>query len=267
MGPSGSGKTTLLSILGCMLTPTSGTVRVGGQSTAGAGPGGPGQAPARACRLRVPVLSSVSDADRPLDNVRLALDVRGETPRRRSAKAKEALAMVGLAHKAQILSPRAQRRRAAARRDRARHRRQSVGDPRRRADRGAGQRERPGRHDGAGRDRQEIRRAACWSSRTIRASFRSPIASSISRTGASSARNRAAPRKTESSEAAWHVWSASKGTQNQVARLVAIAWCVAAAVAVRRAIRAPEGRGPRGRSPRTSALAGGRARPGRAVVG
>ncbi len=28
MGPSGSGKTTLLSILGCMLEPTEGTVRV-----------------------------------------------------------------------------------------------------------------------------------------------------------------------------------------------------------------------------------------------
>jgi putative ABC transport system ATP-binding protein len=30
-GPSGSGKTTLLSILGCMLTPTSGTVRIEGR--------------------------------------------------------------------------------------------------------------------------------------------------------------------------------------------------------------------------------------------
>ena len=35
MGPSGSGKTTLLSMLGCMLTPTSGTVRILGQVTAG----------------------------------------------------------------------------------------------------------------------------------------------------------------------------------------------------------------------------------------
>ena len=60
MGPSGSGKTTLLSILGCMLTPTSGTVRVRGHSTARRRPGGPGQAAARACRLRIPVLSSVS---------------------------------------------------------------------------------------------------------------------------------------------------------------------------------------------------------------
>jgi putative ABC transport system ATP-binding protein len=38
MGPSGSGKTTLLSILGCMLTPTSGVVRVAGHDTAGADP-------------------------------------------------------------------------------------------------------------------------------------------------------------------------------------------------------------------------------------
>src|SRR5215470_12468187 len=38
MGPSGSGKTTLLSILGCILTPTRGTVRICGQSTAGMQP-------------------------------------------------------------------------------------------------------------------------------------------------------------------------------------------------------------------------------------
>ena len=36
MGPSGSGKTTLLLILGCMLTPSSGTVTVCGASTADA---------------------------------------------------------------------------------------------------------------------------------------------------------------------------------------------------------------------------------------
>jgi putative ABC transport system ATP-binding protein len=38
LGPSGSGKTTLLSMLGCMLTPTSGTVRMLGRSTAGLAP-------------------------------------------------------------------------------------------------------------------------------------------------------------------------------------------------------------------------------------
>jgi putative ABC transport system ATP-binding protein len=98
MGPSGSGKTTLLSILGCMLTPTSGTVLIGGQSIAGA-------APEDLAKLRrehvgfvfqsyhlFPTLSA-------LDNVRLALDVRGETAAASRAKAKEAMAVVGLPHK------------------------------------------------------------------------------------------------------------------------------------------------------------------------
>jgi putative ABC transport system ATP-binding protein len=98
MGPSGSGKTTLLSILGCMLTPTSGTVRIAGRSTEGAGP----EDLAKLRREHIgfvfqsyhlfPTLSA-------LDNVRLALDVRGEGARVSRAKAKEAMATVGLAHK------------------------------------------------------------------------------------------------------------------------------------------------------------------------
>jgi putative ABC transport system ATP-binding protein len=98
MGPSGSGKTTLLSILGCMLTPTHGAVRLGGRSTEGAG----AEELARIRREHVgfvfqsyhlfPTLTAT-------DNVRLALDVRGENSVRAVAKAKDALAMVGLAHK------------------------------------------------------------------------------------------------------------------------------------------------------------------------
>jgi putative ABC transport system ATP-binding protein len=98
MGPSGSGKTTLLSILGCMLTPTRGAVRLGGRSTEGAGP----EELARIRREHVgfvfqsyhlfPTLTAT-------DNVRLALDVRGENSVRAVAKAKDALARVGLAHK------------------------------------------------------------------------------------------------------------------------------------------------------------------------
>jgi putative ABC transport system ATP-binding protein len=98
MGPSGSGKTTLLSILGCMLTPTSGTVLINGQTTAGATP----EDLAKLRREHVgfvfqsyhlfPTLSAV-------DNVRLALDVRGEDAATSHAKAKEAMAVVGLAHK------------------------------------------------------------------------------------------------------------------------------------------------------------------------
>jgi putative ABC transport system ATP-binding protein len=98
MGPSGSGKTTLLSILGCMLTPTRGTVRVAGRSTQGAGP----EELAKLRRDNVgfifqsyhlfPTLTAA-------DNVRLALDVRGDNSARARVQAEQALAMVGLAHK------------------------------------------------------------------------------------------------------------------------------------------------------------------------
>jgi putative ABC transport system ATP-binding protein len=99
MGPSGSGKTTLLSVLGCMLTPTEGTVRVRGHSTAGAGP----EDLAKLRRDHVgfvfqsyhlfPTLTAV-------DNVRLAIDVRGEPASSAVGKANDALATVGLTHKA-----------------------------------------------------------------------------------------------------------------------------------------------------------------------
>ena len=98
MGPSGSGKTTLLSVLGCMLTPTRGTVRVLGRSTAGARP----EELAELRRRNVgfifqsyhlfPTLTAV-------ENVLLVLDVRGERSSGAVAKAREALAIVGLSHK------------------------------------------------------------------------------------------------------------------------------------------------------------------------
>jgi putative ABC transport system ATP-binding protein len=98
MGPSGSGKTTLLSVLGCMLTPSRGTVRIAGHSIEGLTP----EDLAKVRRDHVgfvfqsyhlfPTLTA-------LDNVRLALDVRAERPRIAKSKANEALARVGLAHK------------------------------------------------------------------------------------------------------------------------------------------------------------------------
>jgi putative ABC transport system ATP-binding protein len=98
MGPSGSGKTTLLSILGCILSPTSGAVRVCGRSTVGMKP----EDMAKLRREHVgfifqsyhlfPTLNAV-------DNVRIALDVRSETSESAVAKAKDALATVGLSHK------------------------------------------------------------------------------------------------------------------------------------------------------------------------
>lgn len=98
MGPSGSGKTTLLSILGCMLTPTEGTVRIREHSTTGLDP----EELARLRRDHIgfvfqsfhlfPTLSTT-------DNVRLALDVRGEPSRAAKVRSREALAKVGLGHK------------------------------------------------------------------------------------------------------------------------------------------------------------------------
>ncbi len=99
MGPSGSGKTTLLSVLGCMLSPTGGTVEIRGRSTTGL------DAEELAALRRdnvgfvfqsyhlFPTLTAA-------ENVRLALDVRGGCSRMARIKAEKALATVGLSHKA-----------------------------------------------------------------------------------------------------------------------------------------------------------------------
>ena len=99
MGPSGSGKTTLLSVLGCMLSPTSGNVRIRGRSTSGL----TAEQLAQVRREHVgfvfqsyhlfPTLTAA-------ENVRLALDVRGDHALEARAKADKALATVGLSHKA-----------------------------------------------------------------------------------------------------------------------------------------------------------------------
>jgi putative ABC transport system ATP-binding protein len=98
MGPSGSGKTTLLSILGCMLTPSSGTVRIHGHSTADGKPG-------ELAKLRRDYIGFVFQSYHlfptftAIDNVRIALDIRGENSERSTKKAAEVLAIVGLANK------------------------------------------------------------------------------------------------------------------------------------------------------------------------
>jgi len=98
MGPSGSGKTTLLSILGCILSPTSGTLEIAGNRVDGLGP----EALADLRRRYIgfvfqsynlfPTLTA-------LENVRIALDVRGESKSETIAKAEAALKQVGLASK------------------------------------------------------------------------------------------------------------------------------------------------------------------------
>jgi putative ABC transport system ATP-binding protein len=98
MGPSGSGKTTLLSILGCMLTPSAGTVRVRGEEIAG-------KTPEDLAKLRRENIGFVFQSYHlfptltAADNVRLALDVRGEAATEAKEKARAALERVGLAGK------------------------------------------------------------------------------------------------------------------------------------------------------------------------
>jgi putative ABC transport system ATP-binding protein len=98
MGPSGSGKTTLLSILGCMLSPTTGTVRILGRSTAGA-------LPEQLAEFRREHVGFVFQAYHlfptltAVENVRLALDVCGNRSSLAAVKARTALETVGLAAK------------------------------------------------------------------------------------------------------------------------------------------------------------------------
>ncbi len=98
MGPSGSGKTTLLSILGCILTPTEGTLSVAGESTEGLSPEGLADLRRRPVGFvfqsynLFPTLNAI-------ENVRLALDVRGEKYADTVIKAETALREVGLAHR------------------------------------------------------------------------------------------------------------------------------------------------------------------------
>ena len=98
MGPSGSGKTTLLSILGCMLAPTEGTVRVCGTAASGARP----EELARIRREHIGfvfqsyhLFSTLTAAE----NLQLALEVRGERGPTATTKTKAVLASVGLPSK------------------------------------------------------------------------------------------------------------------------------------------------------------------------
>ncbi|MGJ4993491.1 ABC transporter ATP-binding protein [Bradyrhizobium sp. HKCCYLS3077] len=102
MGPSGSGKTTLLSILGCLMTPDAGTVHVGGQAVAGLD----AEALAKLRRERIGFIFQSYHLFPTLnaeDNVRLALDVRGERARAAKLASREVLATVGLGHKRKSL--------------------------------------------------------------------------------------------------------------------------------------------------------------------
>jgi putative ABC transport system ATP-binding protein len=98
MGPSGSGKTTLLSILGCIMAPTSGNIRIAGADTEGLGP----EALAEVRRRHMGFVFQTYNLFPTLnaeENVRLALDVRGRKGRLATDQARETLSKVGLSHK------------------------------------------------------------------------------------------------------------------------------------------------------------------------
>jgi putative ABC transport system ATP-binding protein len=98
MGPSGSGKTTLLSILGCILSPSEGVIKVRGNPATGL-------KPEQLAKLRREHIGFVFQSYHlfptltALDNVRLALDVRGEHSPKTISRCKDALARVGLGHR------------------------------------------------------------------------------------------------------------------------------------------------------------------------
>ena len=98
MGPSGSGKTTLLSILGCILTPSEGTLSLAGHSTSGLAP----EALAGLRRQHVGFIFQSYNLFPSLtaeETVRLALVVKGESGPDATAKARLALQRVGLGHR------------------------------------------------------------------------------------------------------------------------------------------------------------------------
>ena len=100
MGPSGSGKTTLLSILGCILTPTSGTITIAGQSSAGMKP----EALAQLRRRHIGFIFqsyNLFPTLNALENVRIALDVLGQKGYPAAARAEEVLREVGLGNRLQ----------------------------------------------------------------------------------------------------------------------------------------------------------------------
>lgn len=98
MGPSGSGKTTLLSILGCILTQTSGELSIANRSTTGLSP----EELAELRRAHVGFIFQGYNLFPTLtaeENVLLALDVRGDRGSDAVIRAQRALQQVGLSHR------------------------------------------------------------------------------------------------------------------------------------------------------------------------
>ena len=101
-GPSGSGKTTFLSILGCILTPSSGRVVIDGQEIDARHPG---QLPAVRKRSIGFVFQQFNlfPALSALENVEYALNLKGYGGKAATAEARRLLELVGLGDRQRFL--------------------------------------------------------------------------------------------------------------------------------------------------------------------
>lgn len=102
VGPSGSGKTTLLSILGCVLSPTAGSIKLAGQEMAGV-------PETKLPEMRLRYIGFIFQAHNLIpaltaqQNVRLPLLLRGMTEIEANREALELLTQLGLGDKAHRL--------------------------------------------------------------------------------------------------------------------------------------------------------------------
>lgn len=102
LGPSGSGKTTLLSMMGCILTPTSGEICINGLSVTGM----PGEALSTIRKRHIGFVFQSFNLLRSLtarENVEVALNLRGVKGVAARRAAGEVLAEVGLAERLDFL--------------------------------------------------------------------------------------------------------------------------------------------------------------------
>jgi putative ABC transport system ATP-binding protein len=101
-GPSGSGKTTLLSIMGCILTPTGGTVQVAGRVVSHETPGELREVRRRSIGF-VFQQFNLFPALTALENIEYALNVKGARGRAARQEATSVLEKVGLADRLHFL--------------------------------------------------------------------------------------------------------------------------------------------------------------------
>ena len=101
-GPSGSGKTTLLSIMGCILTPTSGEVTIAGERVDAARPDQLRDVRRRSIGF-VFQQYNIFPALTALENIEYALNVKGRKGRSAREEATSALTRVGLGDRLHFL--------------------------------------------------------------------------------------------------------------------------------------------------------------------